>query len=199
VPRAAALSPDARRKTIIDATIPLLRNYGRAVTTAQIAMAAGVAEGTLFRVFPDKESLITAAVQVAFESGPADRELAAIDRALPLRDKLIFAVEILQRRVQEIWQLIAMLNLQPPPGTFRGEGDPKPGTRFGTAQHAFVELIEPHADELRCDVEHVARLVRIITFAGTHPRIADGPELTAAEIVAVALDGVRNHQDIEID
>ena len=40
----------------------VLRLYGRDVTTAQIAMAAGTAEGTLFRVFPDKESLIQAAI-----------------------------------------------------------------------------------------------------------------------------------------
>jgi AcrR family transcriptional regulator len=191
VPRAAALSPEARRRAIIDATIPLLRNYGRAVTTAQIAMAAGVAEGTLFRVFPDKDSLIAAAVQVAFEPSPADRELGAIERGLPLRDKLIIAVEILQRRVQAVWQLITMLNLQPPD---RGKPD---GARFGTAQRVFIDLLEPHADELRCDLAHAARLIRILTFAGTHPRIADGPELTAAEIVAVALDGIRKRADLD--
>ena len=191
VARAAALSPDERRRTIIEATIPLLRNYGQAVTTAQIAMAAGVAEGTLFRVFPDKESLIKAAVCAAFEPGPAERELAAIGPELSLRDKLIAVVQIFQRRVAEIWQLISMLRLEPPP---RSERD---GNSFDPVQRAIAAMIEPHRDELRCEVAHAARLIRIVTFAGTHPRIVDGPELTAAEIVAVVLDGIRARPDLE--
>jgi len=54
--RAAPLSPDARRASIIAATLPVLRMRGREVTMSQIALAAGVSEGTLFRVFPDKKT-----------------------------------------------------------------------------------------------------------------------------------------------
>ena len=74
--RAAPLSPDARRASIIAATLPLLRMYGREVTTSQIALAAGVAEGTLFRVFPDKETLITAAVASVFDPTADEAGLA---------------------------------------------------------------------------------------------------------------------------
>ena len=56
--RALPLAPEARRKSIIDAVIPLLLENGPNVTTAQIAEAAGIAEGTIFRVFPDKTSLL---------------------------------------------------------------------------------------------------------------------------------------------
>ena len=42
-PRAKPLSPDDRRKALVEATIPLLLEHGRAVTTKQIADAAGVA------------------------------------------------------------------------------------------------------------------------------------------------------------
>src|SRR3954468_19713290 len=112
--RAAPLSPDARRASIIAATLPLLRRYGREVTTSQIALAAGVAEGTLFRVFPDKEALIAAAVASAFDPTADEAEMGRIDPALPLRDKLITAVEALQRRVGEIWQLFSMLGLPAP-------------------------------------------------------------------------------------
>ena len=55
--RVAPLAPDDRRAALIEATLPLLREHGTAVSTRQIADAAGVAEGTIFRVFPDKNSL----------------------------------------------------------------------------------------------------------------------------------------------
>ena len=62
VPRATPLSPDDRRRALIDATLPLLRTHGPTVSTRQIAEAAGVAEGTIFRAFPSKDDLINEAV-----------------------------------------------------------------------------------------------------------------------------------------
>ena len=44
----------------MEATLPLLRAHGLSITTRQIAEAAGVAEGTIFGVFPDKEALLQA-------------------------------------------------------------------------------------------------------------------------------------------
>ena len=61
VPRAPRLTPDERRGALIEATIPLLLQHGASVSTRQIAEAAGVAEGTIFRVFDSKEDLVHAA------------------------------------------------------------------------------------------------------------------------------------------
>lgn len=194
--RAAPLPPEARRASIIAATIPLLRLYGRNVTTAQIAMAAGTAEGTLFRVFPDKESLIQAAIATLFDPTPTLRELERIDLAAPLRERLIQAVEVLQRRVEGIWQLISMLGLTVPPMRPESECARTPRQDEQLCEQ-LERLFEASRDELRCDPAYAARLLRIMSFAGTHPRITDGMPLTAAEVVAILLDGIRRRSEEE--
>ncbi len=184
--RAAPLSPEARRASIIAATLPLLRLHGRAVTTSQIAMAAGVAEGTLFRVFPDKEALIEATMATAFDPASSEAELARIDPALPLRDKLIAAAEIMSRRIEQIWQLISVMRLPAPPMQ-----RPPPPTADDTRMRGLLAaLFEPHRDEIRCEPEEAARLLRALSFAGSHPRMTDQP-LTAHQIVSLLLDGIR--------
>ncbi|WP_437592036.1 TetR/AcrR family transcriptional regulator [Sorangium sp. So ce1000] len=194
--RAAPLPPEERRASIIAATIPLLRLYGRNVTTAQIAMAAGTAEGTLFRVFPDKESLIQAAIATLFDPTPTLRELERIDLTTPLRERLIQAVEVLQRRVEGIWQLISMLGMTMPP--MRSESERAQMPRQDEQLYELLErLFEASRDELRCDPAYAARLLRIMSFAGTHPRITDGMPLTAAEVVTILLDGIRRRSEEE--
>ena len=69
-PRAASMSPDDRRKAIVTALVPLIVERGGEVSTREIAQAAGIAEGTIFRVFPDKKSLLLAAAEEAIN--PAD-------------------------------------------------------------------------------------------------------------------------------
>jgi len=188
--RAAPLSPEARRASIIAATLPLLRLHGRAVTTSQIAMAAGVAEGTLFRVFADKDALIDAAIGSAFDPAPTEAALARIDPALPLRDKLIEAAQLLQQRIAQIWELIAILRLPTPL-----QQQPKQPQPDDVRLRALLtSLFEPHRGEIRCEPEQAGRLLRSLSFAGTHPRMTDKP-LTAHELVSLLLDGIRTREE----
>jgi AcrR family transcriptional regulator len=190
--RATPLPPDARRASIIAATLPLLRRFGTSVTTAQIAMAAGVAEGTLFRAFADKDALIGAAIKSAFDPEPTEAKLAAIDRDLSLREQLTAVVEILQDRVEQVWQLMTILNIPiPPPSKQNVHSDM--GIRAQIA--AIFEL---HREEIRVDADYAQRMLRSLAFAGTHPRITDGQPFTAREIVAILLDGIARRHDPEL-
>jgi len=188
--RARPLPPQERRNAIIEATLPLLLAHGSSITTRQIAEAAGVAEGTIFRVFPDKESLIDAAVEAAFDSAELETQLAGIDRTLGLDARLVLAVEYMQQRIARIFQL--MSQVQSSTGNTPAK---KPPTSEDMA--SLIALIEPDRSHLRLDPSAVAHVLRGLTFAGTHPMFAiDGP-MSPTEIVSLALDGVRIHTTTE--
>jgi AcrR family transcriptional regulator len=179
--RAAALPAEERRALIVAATLPLLLAHGPAVTTRQIAEAAGIAEGTIFRVFPDKESLIAAVVDAALDTASVDAELDAIDPALPLEDRLIAAVEILRRRMADVLQL----------RTAVGVSDPRPSADLNRLANVFA----PDHDQLRRDPVRAAHLLRGLTIAATHPALALDEPLSSEEIVSLLLDGVRARGD----
>ena len=71
------MTPDERRLAIIEAVAPLLVDHGATVTTKQMAEAAGIAEGTLFSVFPDKRSVILATIKQRMDPEPLRIALAA--------------------------------------------------------------------------------------------------------------------------
>src|SRR5437763_1994285 len=107
--RASALPPDERRSMIVRATLPLLLENGEMVTSRQIADAAGIAEGTIFRVFADKDALIAAVIDAALDTEPLERALASIDLALPFEKALAAAIDLLQQRVVDVWRLASSI------------------------------------------------------------------------------------------
>lgn len=184
--RAAGLPPDERRAAIAAAALKLLLEHGTNITTRQIAEAANIAESTTFRVFPDKEAVIRAAVDLALDPAPIERALGEIDRAQPLDRQLVEAVEIIQRRMIDIGRLVSAVG---GPAVFAGRERPIPDVA------GLASLFALERDELRYDTEKAARLLAALTLAFSHPALYGDEPASPSEIVTLLLEGIRVRPD----
>ena len=184
------MTPDDRREALVDTTIPLLHEHGRTVTTKQIADAAGVAEGTIFRVFDSKDDLVTAAVEKALDMEPFFVDLERIDLDQDLRSRLTDLCTLLQIRFRGIFLLMSAMGMVGPPKAHRHMED---GRR--RAEKIMVAVVEADADQLTCTPVQLVHMLRMLTFSGTHPHISDGHMLTPDQIVGTLLDGVLKKKD----
>jgi len=173
VARATPLPADERRAAIMAATEPLLMQYGREVSTRQIAEAAGIAEGTIFRVFPNKDALIDAILEDAFEAEPTFVALSRIHADLDLTVRLEQAIAILEARLRRVISLFAAFRHDPPPPSDPAHQDHQQRRRADNARlnAALIEVIGADADRLRLPVDQVADLIRGLVFTVTHPLI----------------------------
>ena len=120
--RAAPMAPEQRRAAIVGSTLALIRQHGAQVSTRQIAEAAGVAEGTIFRVFPNKDALICAATDAAFDPGPVVQQIRSVPADQPLEQRLLQVATIMQERLRSVVELLTVLRLGAPPGEGHGHG-----------------------------------------------------------------------------
>jgi AcrR family transcriptional regulator len=197
--RAAALPPEERRESLIAATLPLVLEHGTDVTTRLIAEAAGVAEGTIFRVFPSKQDLMEAVLASAFDPSTVVEAIGRLDRTAPLEQRLAAAVVLLQgrgRRILGLMHAFAARGSLP-----HHEHGPERGVRVRASEARVVDalalLVEPDRERLRCTPQETARRLRLLTLALSSPRLSDAEPLPPEEIVALLLDGLRRRDALD--
>ena len=165
---------------IIDAVIPLLATFGRDLTSRQIAEAAGIAEGTIFRAFGDKESLVNAAIDKHLDPEPLRESLRAIDPALPLEHKVRAILYLLRERFESVMRVLAVVGHERPPVPHE--------------RHEFAAIIgrvlAPEADALNWPPERVAYLLRLISFASAFPQLNEGSEFSIDDLTRMVLVGI---------
>ncbi|MFF7700288.1 TetR/AcrR family transcriptional regulator [Streptomyces lydicus] len=194
---------------VVAAALPLVAEYGAAVTTSQIARAAGIGEATIFRAFKDKDEVLDACVAEAVGTDHVLRELATISLDEPLDVRLTEAAEALHAHMERMGTVVGALHasghLRPgrggPDGREGREGQHGAGTppdaraqSFLALRDGVVELIEPDRDACRLSPEKVATAFLGLLFTRLHTP-APGAEapLSPEELIAVLLHGSLKH------
>lgn len=188
--RAKRLSPEQRRTAILDAVIPLLVERGAAVTTAEMAEAAGIAEGTIFRVFPDKAALLHAAIGKTLDPEPIRIAFDAIDADAPLSEQLAAAAEILAARYEKTTALIGMARSMPDHGKPSPEAHRIAKESMAAVAKALTQLMERHKDQLDVEPRQAAILLRGLLFANAHQLLHGDEHMTPQQLVDVLLNGI---------
>ena len=186
--RVPAMAPEARRKELIAVTLPLLREFGMAVTTRQIAEAAGVAEGTIFGVFPDKTSLFVAAISAVFDTDQTVDKLRRLRNTADLEERLVRAVELLVARYATNGPVLELARSLP------GDAAKVVITMALEArrrlQEAVAELMEHDRERLRSSPETAARFLTTLAFAAVRDQFGGDARIPGEQLVAVLLHGL---------
>lgn len=179
--RARPLTPDDRREAILDAVVPLLREHGRDVSSRQLAEAAGVAEGTLFRAFGDKESIISAAVDRIRDPEQLRNALRGIDPDEPTDEKVRQVLRLLQERFAEVVQFMTAFRMQGPPPR-----EPRPEDAEWLT--VLETLFRP--GELSIPPAELGHYLRLLAFGSAIPMFNAAHPFTHDELAALVLRGV---------
>ena len=167
--------------------------YGRDVSTRQIAEAAGIAEGTIFRVFPNKDAVIEAVIEDTFDDSPTVVALTAIDPAQDLPARLAAAVEVLQARMRRVISLVGALHRSPqsPPADTDNQGHKQRGRADNALiTTALIAVIGSDARRLRVPAPQAADLIRGLVFAIAHPAVGATIPAEPRVIVDLLLNGI---------
>ncbi|NUW46285.1 TetR/AcrR family transcriptional regulator [Nonomuraea rhodomycinica] len=185
------MSPEQRRAMIVQAALPLIAQHGAAITTQQIARAAGIGEATIFRAFADKDAVLEACMAEAANPAGLLRELASIPLDQPLADRLTEALDAMRAHLDRMGAVAGALmtsghraggddRRRESGDDRRREGGTGRAESLGMVREAVAELLQPDQDTLRLPLDLVAEGFLAISMAAgragatlSHPDLVD--------------------------
>ncbi len=172
------MPPEERRAAIIAATRPLILQYGAEVSTKQIAEACALAEGTLFRVFPNKDAIVHACVDDLLDPKSLVAAIGRIDRGLSLPDQITEAVRLLYDAGRQVVGVFAILHpkraagekaIEPKHPAHQQDDKAVWAERKEAPARALTELLTPYAAQLQTELPVAIAFIRGSVLAATHP------------------------------
>ncbi|QXJ26972.1 TetR/AcrR family transcriptional regulator [Actinomadura graeca] len=175
------MTPERRREMIVRTALPLVAEHGTAVTTGQIARAAGIGEATVFRVFADKDELLDACVAEALRTDHVLAEIEAVPLDQPLRDRLAEAFSAIEAYLARIGTVLGALHATgrgqaPRPRSHGPPGESGRDAAMSRTRDALAALLEPDRDRLRLPAQQVAGLFMGLAFTRARPPAGPGTQ-----------------------
>jgi AcrR family transcriptional regulator len=155
---------------VIQAAIPLLVEIGPAVTTLQIARAAGISEPTIFRAFADKNDVLAACLAEVTDPKHVVAELTAIEPTEPLPERLVSAIEVLRAQGERTGAVINAVSLAGPARS-RDSLSNEERTRLRESRTSSYQRLHAavagvfESDPLRVPVDEAATLILTIVMS----------------------------------
>lgn len=177
------MPPEERRRTIIAAARPLLVTNGGGFTTKQVAEAAGIAEGTIFRVFPTKQALLDAVLADVLDPAETVRALRALPWHPDLEERITAILTLLYSDMDAIEEVFMAIHAmpsddlsprKPPMKNYDGRA-----TRSDELREAMADALSPWADELTVPLPQAAAWLRSVAMATSHPFLSQGVDFPA--------------------
>jgi TetR/AcrR family transcriptional regulator, mexCD-oprJ operon repressor len=185
--RAQALPRQALQErvaaAILDAAASVLLTRGEQASMTDVAVAAGVARATVYRYFPNRQSLLDELARLAVRSAGERLAAARIDE-IPVADGIARAVRALVE-VGDLFVVVARERLRPEREQFE--------RHVGGPLRALVERGQA-AGDLRRDVPSAwltDALIGVVVGVVSSP-LHRGREDTVAAITSVYIDGARH-------
>lgn len=192
--RAAPLALSDRKAAIIAAVTPLLATRGAAVTSRDLAEAAGVAEGTLFRAFESKENLIHAVLENYLDADLLKERFAVIPDDAGIEDVVARILHILSDRVAGLFVIASAVERKDRGPHQNRHPHDKRAENLAKINTVIAERLERHASQLSVSPDKAAEFVRGIAFSAALPHargVSDIASLSVDELTALALHGLK--------
>lgn len=166
--------------------------HGAGFTTKQVAEAAGVAEGTVFRVFSSKQDLLDAVIDDVLDPGPMVRAIQEFPEDPDLPARVTRIVRLLHDNIAGVAALFAALHAMPSPDVaLHHHGTKHPmSSRISALQDVLEETLTPWAAQLRTDLPRAAAFIRSVSLATYHPMFSDHIHIAPDEVAGLLVHGL---------